>query len=263
MDGDQRADAVNLLGDFCGKRDISKLTQSELLKTYQIRQADIMILFGGSIICGGDVLAEAMQNNLAKKYMIAGGAGHTTETLRQRMQQVLPDLDTANLTEAELFSRYINVKYGLESDFLESNSTNCGNNVTYCLDLLKQYNYTFSSIIIVQDAAMQQRMDAVFRKYLPDNIKIINYAAYQAEVIWKNNQFIYKNDIWGMWDMERYISLLMGEIPRLSDNDEGYGPKGKGYIAHVDIPDKVMQAFLHLKSEYGSLIRIADPEYGS
>lgn len=40
-----------------------------------------MVLFGGSIIAGGDILAEAIQNEVAKKNIIVGGAGHTTETL--------------------------------------------------------------------------------------------------------------------------------------------------------------------------------------
>lgn len=30
-----------------------------------------------------------------------------------------------------------------------------------------------------------------------------------------------------------------GEIPRLRDDVNGYGPKGKKFIAHVNIPDKV------------------------
>ncbi|NSI66152.1 hypothetical protein, partial [Mediterraneibacter gnavus] len=41
-----------------------------------------MVLFGGSIIAGGDILAEAIQNEVAKKNIIVGGAGNTTETLR-------------------------------------------------------------------------------------------------------------------------------------------------------------------------------------
>ena len=45
----ERAKAINILGEFCGKRDI---------------------------------LVEAIQNEVAKKYIIVGGAGHTTETLR-------------------------------------------------------------------------------------------------------------------------------------------------------------------------------------
>ena len=42
----------------------------------------------------------------------------------------------------------------------------------------------------------------------------------------------------------------MGEIPRLSDNKDGYGPKGTGYIAHVDIPDEVLTVFNHLSLQY-------------
>lgn len=39
----------------------------------------------------------------------------------------------------------------------------------------------------------------------------------------------------------------MGEIPRLSDDANGYGPNGKNYIAHVDIPENVKIAFEELK----------------
>ena len=63
---------INILGGFCGKRDVSQLSPEELKKTYGIDQADVMVLFGGSILCGGDVLAQAMQSHAAKKYVIAG-----------------------------------------------------------------------------------------------------------------------------------------------------------------------------------------------
>ena len=53
-------------------------------KKIGINQADVMVLFGGSIIAGGDILAEAIQNEVAKKNIIVGGAGHTTETLRNK-----------------------------------------------------------------------------------------------------------------------------------------------------------------------------------
>lgn len=66
-----------------------------------------------------------------------------------------------------------------------------------------------------------------------------------------------------MWDLERYITLLMGEIPRLTDDPEGYGPKGKGFIAHVEIPLAVRNAFLELRQEYTDSIREANPLYAS
>ncbi len=78
----QVADNINILGNFCGKRDIGELTTAALQNKYGISQVDIMVLFGGSILCGGDILAQAIKNGIAKKYVIVGGFGHTTETLR-------------------------------------------------------------------------------------------------------------------------------------------------------------------------------------
>jgi hypothetical protein len=38
----------------------------------------------------------------------------------------------------------------------------------------------------------------------------------------------------------------MGEVPRLRDDATGYGPRGRGYIAHVDVPDDVEAAYAEL-----------------
>lgn len=260
---EQTANAINVLGDFCGKRDVESLTVHDLQNKYAIDQADVMVLFGGSIICGGDVLAHAMQNKVAGKYVIAGGAGHTTENLRQRVHQEYPSIITDGLPEAEVFNLYLDTVYGLKADYLEKKSTNCGNNITYLLDLLRQNDIAFNRIVLCQDATMQRRMDAGLQKYVPDGVTIINYAVYQAEVIVRDNQLVYSSDIHGMWDIERYVSLLMGEIPRLTDNADGYGPNGKNFIAHVDIPERVNAAFEELKKVYGEVIREANPLYAS
>lgn len=53
---------INVLGGFCGKRDIVELTSEQLYKKFEIEQADVMVLFGGSVMWGGDVLAQAMKN---------------------------------------------------------------------------------------------------------------------------------------------------------------------------------------------------------
>lgn len=260
---EQVAKNINILGRFCGKRDIEALTAKHLQNQYGWRRADVMVLFGGSIISGGDVLAEAMKNGIAEKYVIVGGAGHTTDTLRQKVQEECPSIITEGLPEAEIFNRYLEVVYGLKADYLETQSTNCGNNITYLLDLLKQQGNVFRSIILCQDATMQRRMDAGLRKYIPDDVTIINFAAYKAEVIVKNSQLAYSGNIHGMWDMDRYVNLLMGEIPRLTDDAEGYGPKGKDFIAHVDIPEEVRTAFEELRETYGGDIRRANPLYAS
>lgn len=75
---------LNILIDFLAKRDLTALSPDELQAKYKINQADLLILFGGSIPEGTDVFAKAHQQNIAKNYLLVGGAGHTTEALRQK-----------------------------------------------------------------------------------------------------------------------------------------------------------------------------------
>lgn len=42
---------------------------------------------------------------------------------------------------------------------------------------------------------------------------------------------------------DRYLGLLLGEMVRLHDDDNGYGPRGKNFLPHVDIPDEVWQSY--------------------
>ena len=281
------AEAINTVGIFCGKRDIPALTKEEMQKKYGIEQADVLVLFGGSILCGGDVLAQAIKENVAKHYLIVGGEGHTTQSLRDRVHAEYPQIETDGLPEAKVFEAYLKEKYDLAVDYLECNSTNCGNNITYLLDTLNKHCIEWNSIILMQDATMQHRMEAGLRKHLEDgqhqntdDYIIINFASYQANVICVDvkvddvnvqidtdvktkSSLSYAEDIYGMWDMDRYITLLMGEIPRLTDDENGYGPRGKNFIAHVDIPKEVREAFELLNEEYKGYVREANSAYAS
>ena len=82
-------------------------------------------------------------------------------------------------------------------------------------------------------------------------------------VVVHDNVLAYSSNIVGMWEMDRYVELLLGEIPRLSDRAEGYGPNGKNYIAHVDIPDEVQRAFETLVKSSGVNVREANPLYAT
>lgn len=257
------AENINTLAKFLGTRDIDALNQEELFKRYGIHQVDVMVLFGGSILEGGNVLVSGIKNFVAKKYIIVGGAGHTTDTLRQVVHLEYPDITTTDLSEAEIFQKYIKHVYGCKADYLETKSTNCGNNITYLLDLLKDNNISFKSIILSQDASMQRRMAAGLKKYVKEGVTIINYATYCAKVLNQDEDLAFEDNIHGMWSINRYVNLLMGEIPRLSDDANGYGPNGKNYIAHVDIPENVKIAFEELKMVFGSETREANPLYAT
>lgn len=256
------AQCINTLGAFLGRRDVAVLEPKALEEKFGILKADVMVLFGGSILAGGEVLAQAIKDGAAERYIIVGGEGHTTQSLRDRMQAEFPAIDAQGKPEAQVFAAYLETVHGLSVDALECKSTNCGNNITYLLDLMKEKDIACKTIILTQDASMQLRMEAGLRKYAED-MRIINFAAYQAQVVVRDGQLAFAQPIWGMWDMERYISLLLGEIPRLSDDADGYGPNGKNFIAHVDIPENVRRAFDELSAHYASLVRKANPLYAS
>lgn len=253
----------NLIGQFCGPRDISNLDSHILFSKYQITQADVFVLFGGSIVYGVNILAQAIQNNIAKKYLIVGGFGHTTASLMQTAKKIFPELPDNITSEAELFAIILKNRFNLKADFLEIDSTNCGNNITYLLDLLKQQQIDFKSIILAQDATMQRRMSACLQKYVSSEIKIINYATYQTNLKLKSNELTFDHDYLGMWSLQRYQTLLMGEMSRLTDNQSGYGPNGKNFIVHVNIPDDVQKAYCSLKQKYPNINRPSNVLYSS
>ncbi|EIY0006856.1 YdcF family protein, partial [Salmonella enterica] len=53
----------------------------------------------------------------------------------------------------------------------------------------------------------------------------------------------------GIWTVARYLSLIAGELPRLRDDETGYGPRGKDFIIHVDIPRDVETAWQVLQAD--------------
>ena len=75
------ASAINTLGGFLGMRDVPELSAGAISDLTGHEHADVMVLFGGSILAGGDVLARAMRAGVADKHIIVGGEGHTTFTI--------------------------------------------------------------------------------------------------------------------------------------------------------------------------------------
>ena len=91
MDLQRTVQNLNTLARFLGPRDLPEPTPEALKEHTGLDQLDAAVLFGGSILCGGDEFAHAMQAKLAKHYIIVGGEGHTTETLRHEQQQERQD----------------------------------------------------------------------------------------------------------------------------------------------------------------------------
>ena len=157
------------------------------------------------------VLAAAMRAGVAKRYGIVGGEGHTTQALRDRVHGLYPDLDVRGMPEARLFAEVLRRRHGLEPDFLEEKSTNCGNNITYLLEVLRKGGAPCRSIVLAQDATMQRRMAAGLALHAPE-VAAISFATYRVRAVPRGDAMGFEPEPEGMWDAARYISLLMGEI---------------------------------------------------
>lgn len=196
---------------------------------------DLTLLFGGSLPDAWDGAADALRRGITDTLVLVGGTGHTTDALRAVLRREGHAADAAS--EADLMASYLQEKHGLTDLLLERSSTNCGNNVEFARDLVTQSGLNPGSVALVQDPTMQRRMDAVTR------------------LIWPSVQPVNRPgpDTRG-WPLERWVALVVGEVPRLRDDAAGYGPRGKGYLAHVDVPDAITSAHTQLL--------LAHPEWG-
>ncbi|EFP4110325.1 YdcF family protein [Shigella boydii] len=99
---------------------------------------------------------------------------------------------------------------------------------------------------------MQRRTMATFRRMTGDNPDAPRWLSYPGFVPQLGNNadsVIFINQLKGLWPVERYLSLLTGELPRLHDDSDGYGPRGRDFIVHVDFPAEVIQARQTLKHD--------------
>lgn len=241
-DLERLAAAINVLGDFCGPRDLEAMTRAEFRRVTGLPRAEVLLFFGGSPVAGLAVLEEALTEGVADRSVLVGGEGHTTPSLREQASTLLDGWDFSGMSEAEIYAHLLDEVHMLSADLLERESTNCGENITRTLELLDRNGIQHHSYLLVQDATMQRRMHATLERHRP-GMKIFNYAAYRASVVVGDGSLAYESEISGMWPIQRYVSMLLGEVRRLRDDTDGYGPNGKGWLVHVDIPQEVEAAF--------------------
>jgi hypothetical protein len=161
---------------------------------------------------------------------------------------------------------------------VEDQSTNCGANASMTKDLLASHGvHRPRSIIVAQDPTMCRRTAASFEKLYEADAgtkpQILCWPTFVPQVTMAKDHVVDGVDsdalarltfqvdaasgpsLDDLWDMSRFADLIMGEIPRLRDSADGYGPKGKGFISHVDVPESVEAAWRVLKSCLGNLDR--------
>ncbi|CAK9779504.1 hypothetical protein CC85DRAFT_287357 [Cutaneotrichosporon oleaginosum] len=215
---------------------------------------------------------EYLQDDEPVTLVISGGRGHSTPYLYDAVarDKHLRGITTEGETEADILvevaRKTFDIDYAVGNGslrlLLDPQSTNCGANAIETKRLLDEAGIWPKTIFVVQDPTMHRRTLASFEKVYAedpratrDGMPAIQGWTLQPKVRrgeggvleWKTDEV----DDDQLWEPARFVSLVLGEIPRLRDDQNGYGPKGAGYIAHVDIPQDVEEAWGRLHARLG------------
>lgn len=274
---------INTLAKFLACNQIPNLLDPQLptTTTTTTTAIDCIVLCGSAILYCAETVFSALESrpDLCNVLVICGGIGHSTPLLYEaiaahpRYASLLPEVEGGPESRAlhAIFRRFYDVEKiekgqsnGLKgcTVLVEDRSTNCGDNAVQTRKILEANGYGGTAapktMVIVQDPTMARRTVAAFQKTYED-------AGEAQPTFWSCPTFVPVMERGrdrdslrfstahdpgvarsGIWSVSRFLGLIMGEIPRLRDDQHGYGPMGKGFIAHVDIPDEVEEAWTRL-----------------
>lgn len=239
--------AVNTLGQW--------LAQSDFTGAPQAQDADLIILAGNAVIPTIDAACELAANG-EKPLLIAGGIGHSTtylygEIARHPRYNTIP---TTGRAEAAIIRDIAHQFWKIPSEKIitEEKSTNCGENARFSVETMAELGLNPARVLIIQDPTMQRRTVATFARVWQGDAQAPEWLSWPGvvpELVEGEQGTIFAGEAEGLWPIERYVSLALGEIPRLRDDATGYGPQGRDFIVHVDIPPQVMAAWHALQQD--------------
>lgn len=219
------------------------------------QQFDAVILAGNAVIPTIDAACR-IASEQAIPLLISGGIGHSTTflyaaTARHPRYNTVP---TTGRAEAAILSDIARKFWHIADErvLIEDQSTNCGENARFSWNMLKQHAPVPERILVVQDPTMQRRTMATFARVcrgesaLP---RFVSHPGFVPSLQNSENGLVFSLGGEGLWPVERYLSLVLGELPRLKDDVNGYGPAGRDFIAHVEIPANVEAAWRILRND--------------
>lgn len=236
--------AANLIGDWLAQDDLP-----------QNAQPQIAVLAGNAVIPTIDAACRlAAQRQIP--LLISGGIGHSTTFLYDvvRKHPHYQALQVEGRPESHILADIAEQFWQIPRDriVVEDRSTNCGENAWFTRRLLEERGLDHSSGVVIQDPTMQRRTMATFARVWQDAPAPPQWWSYPGCSPRLENSAAglrFNGDDSGLWPVGRYLALLLGELPRLLDNAQGYGPNGKGFITHVDFPRDVSAAWQCLRED--------------
>jgi uncharacterized SAM-binding protein YcdF (DUF218 family) len=268
---------INTIAAFLAHNQIPSLSTCD--------PVDCIMICASSVFYQASYVFQAIQDrpSLARTLVLVGGIGHSTNLIYDAVarhpeyRKIKDDGEIVGLPESQVLHRILNhffnvpkPDHGGPKILIEDRSTNCGANAVETRKVLDKNGITGPlSCIVVQDPTMSLRTIASFEKAY-ENVPVAERPTFKAcpvfvpETRMEDGQLEYvvdgedglRNELRlrreDLWEKQRFCELLVGEVARLKDDENGYGPKGKGFIGHVDVPEQVVQAARRVKEAFGT-----------
>jgi uncharacterized SAM-binding protein YcdF (DUF218 family) len=258
------ASDINLIARFLAHEQIQNLQSHP--------PVDCIIICASAVLYQAEMLFRALESrpDLAKTVVLCGGIGHSTpliyEAVAKSTKYHALAAEVVGLPEARVLEKILQRYFGVSAItragskvLIEDKSTNCGANALQSRKVLEAAGVpTPRTCIIIQDPTMALRTVTSFQKTYSDletPPMFLSCPVFVPQVQVMASEFQYLvGGVSGteLWQTGRFFDLIMGEIPRLRDNEAGYGPKGKGFITHVDISEEVENAWQRLENVLGN-----------
>ncbi len=180
------------------------------------------------VLCSNDVrvaeyAAELYHKGLAPIIVFSGGEGRFTDGLFDK-------------SEAETFAAIVrDVGVPPDAIFMETQSTNTGENVLFTYQLVQDKGLTFDDIILVQKPFMERRALATFEKQWPGSVsKLAVTSSAQPFFEYINEEM----------PLDMVVRALIEDFERIKTYPE------KGFQTYQEVPDIVESSYKYLKQHY-------------
>jgi hypothetical protein len=263
---------LECIGRFLARRDVDSLEPAPVGRRF-----DVLVLCGSAVLASLELAARAFGDDLVDRILVTGGIGHSTSHLATavRRHPTYRDVQTAGRPEAQVFAEILERHLHVPADAMttETASTNCGDNAELSLRMLTSWSPRPRNILLVQDPTMQRRTHAAFQHHQresADPVSVFSHAPFLPVV---TPDGVGGDGVGGdggadfdahaaapevvapTWTLDRFTSLAIGEVRRLHDDGDGYGPRGAGFIGHVDVPADVLAAYRRVRASTAADLR--------
>jgi uncharacterized SAM-binding protein YcdF (DUF218 family) len=234
-----------------------------LLRRTGRRQFDMVAVFGNQVLATITEACSLVREGLGDQLLLSGGRGHSTDFLLDNVAKsaryghlLEKGFIREGFSEAEIFSAIAQREFCIprEKILTDTQSTNTGQNARHSLELLAGNAPRTLHMLVLQDPLMQRRTMltlSLAAQNVAERPLLFSRAVFVPLVRWEGHGGVRLAPIEDQpWQEDRFLSVLLGEIRRLRNDEQGYGPRGSGFIPAVEIPDEVMSCFEVLRS-YG------------